>query len=181
MRSTSRFTLAVFATALVSACGTAHVRTDGLQFDVSEYRVGRVGQVKVYSLETNAPSNQPLQEKLAAWTEETTHSLESTISQLSLVPDDANRPDEEAVLVFGIDSNVRYGNRALRWAVGFGAGKGGVTSILTVTDSRSGKNVYRATAESDLSVGGGGGDMGSVFRKNIDKLLTQFRKETGIQ
>lgn len=56
--------------------------------------------------------------------------------------------------------NVQYGNRALRWAVSFGAGKGGVNSILTVKDSKTWDIKYKAHADSDLAMGGAGGDRG---------------------
>lgn len=112
--------------------------------------------------------------KLATWQQQAIAKLAEAISTTPLrLAADASPPSGRA-LVFSIDANVRYGNRALRWAVGFGAGAGGVASALTVSDEATGGIVYKATAESDLAMGGAGGDMGSVFRKNLDELLTQY-------
>jgi len=159
---------------VIAGCGVAHVKSDTPKVDVSKYSAAKIGEVKVYSLEKNAASNAPLQKKLANWQQEAIEKLGKAISMTPLRLAAEASPPSDNTLVFSIDSNVRYGNRALRWAVGFGAGKGGVVSVLTVTDEMTGSLVYRATAESDLAVGGAGGDMGSVFRKNIDKLLAEY-------
>ena len=38
----------------------------------------------------------------------------------------------QKTLIINLDINMKYGNRALRYWVGFGAGKGNVNSVLSV-------------------------------------------------
>ena len=166
----------------LAGCGAAHVNTNTNEVKLPSYSAASIGKVSVYSNEKNAATNQALQDKLSRWQAETRAKIESAVtgSNLRLIEAaESNSESADKRLIFAIDSNVRYGNRAVRWAVGFGAGKGGVSSKLTVTDAVSGAVVYSAAAESDLAMGGAGGDMDSVFAANIDKLLAQYRQDTG--
>ena len=160
---------------ITSACGVAHVNTETAPINLSQYELAQIGDVKVYSEEANAQNNEPLQAKLIEWTESATNQLENAIAQSSLTLQSSTEPSSSRTLIFSLDSNVRYGNRALRWAVGFGAGKGGVETVLSVVDAATGEQVYRATASSDLSMGGAGGNMDAVFRSNINELIAQYR------
>jgi hypothetical protein len=80
----------------------------------------------------------------------------------------------EKALIINLDIDLTYGNRALRYWIGFGAGKGGVDSVLTAIDSETGDEKFRATAESDLSVGAFGGDMEAILKQNIRELVDQY-------
>ena len=73
-------------------------------------------------------------------------------------------------MIWNLDIDVQYGNRALRYTVGFGAGKGHVRSTLVVDDGAK-QEKYRSGADSDLAIGGFGGDIGAVLRDNIHKLV----------
>ena len=77
-------------------------------------------------------------------------------------------------LVVNLDIDLAYGNRALRYWVGFGAGKGSVDSVLTVIDPMTRDEKLRVVAKSDLAIGGFGGDMEKVLKKNIKLLVEQY-------
>jgi hypothetical protein len=77
-------------------------------------------------------------------------------------------------LVVNLDIDLEYGNRAFRYWLGFGAGKGSVDSRLTVIDPITRDEKLHAVAESDLAIGGFGGDMENVLKKNIKLLVQQF-------
>ncbi|MCP5007080.1 MAG: hypothetical protein GY941_24520 [Planctomycetes bacterium] len=157
-------------------CGAAHIKTDMQSPDLRLYEKFYIRDVKVYSNEPNAKTNIKLQRKMEYWASFTRKELEGYIreSHYSLV--DSVGTESEKVLIADIDVNVVYGNRALRWAVGFGAGKGGVDSLLTVNDAQTGKIKFKATSDSDLSMGGAGGDIDDVLKGNIRKLIDQYRK-----
>ena len=156
---------------LLHACGIAHVKTEVVAQDIDQYTNIFIQDVRVYSNEASAKNNVPLQEKLKSWESYSRGQIESYInaSKFTLVKSlDDTKSD---TLLIDLDVNVKYGNRALRWAVGFGAGGGGVDSTLTVKDAKTGEVKYRGHADSDLSVGIAGGDIGDVLEKNIRELM----------
>ncbi len=73
-----------------------------------------------------------------------------------------------------LDIDMVYGSRAKRYWGGFGAGRGSVDSVLTVSDNQTGEQKFRAVAESDLSVGGFGGSMEAVLKENVRELVDQY-------
>ncbi|MDO8864275.1 hypothetical protein Q6D67_21645 [Haliea sp. E1-2-M8] len=171
---TSSFILLATTCFLLFGCGTAHVKTDIQADNMHAYKNVLIEDVRVYSSEESAKTNAPLQEKLKDWELYSRQQLQSHVnsSKYTLVEnlDEANG----STLLIDLDINVKYGNRALRWAVGFGAGKGGVDSTITVKDAETGVVKYKAQADSDLSMGGAGGDIGNVLKENISKLLKQY-------
>lgn len=163
----------LFGILTLSGCASTNVKSGIQSNDLSNYSNISIQSVKVYSEEANAKNNEPLQVKLKNWEHFSRAELEGYVkkSKYQLV----GVVDDETLLV-DLDVNVQYGNRALRWAVGFGAGKGGVDSVLTVKDSRSGEIKYQASAESDLTMGGAGGDIGETLKENIKKLIDAYKK-----
>ncbi len=167
--------LFLFATlSVLYGCGVAHTKTDFQAKDMGLYKNILISEVKVYSNEAAAINNTPLQEKLKAWKIYSQEQLEKQLaaSKYNLITS-LDEADGETLLLT-LDVNVRYGNRALRWAVGFGAGKGGVDSILTVKDAKTAQVKYKARADSDLAMSAAGGDIGSVLEENVRKLITQY-------
>lgn len=166
------FLLIVFL--FLHGCSTAHIKVDIHEKNLKGYENILIQGVRVYSNEAAAKNNAPLQEKLKNWELFSRNQLEEYAinSNYNLIKS-LDRVDGKTLLI-DLDVNVQYGNRALRWAVGFGAGKGGVYSVLTVKDS-TGEIKYKAQADSDLSMGGAGGDIGAVLEKNIKKLIKQYR------
>ena len=161
--------------AMLYGCGVAHVKTDVQSQDLREYDNIFIRNVEVYSNEAAASNNLPLQEKLKSWELFSRNELESYVdkSQYKLVKSLENTSGK--TLIVDLDVNVQYGNRALRWVVGFGAGQGGVDSILTIRDADTGEVKFQAEANSDLSMGGAGGDIGDVLKENIKTLVEQYK------
>ncbi|WP_444907128.1 hypothetical protein ACJJIR_01875 [Microbulbifer sp. SSSA008] len=169
------FCLAVTLSALYG-CGVAHVKTDVQAQSFEDYKNILIQDVRVYSNESAAKNNSALQEKMKSWELHTRSELEEFARESDYQLVNSLDEAEGKTLLVNLDVKVQYGNRALRWAVGFGAGKGGVDSVLTVKDSETGDVKYKAHADSDLSVGGAGGDIGAVLKKNIKALIDQYRE-----
>jgi len=68
---------------------------------------------------------------------------------------------------------VAYGNRALRYFVGFGAGAGHLRVTIELKD-RLETVRYAANSEADLAIGGFSGDMSQVVRKTIEAAVKEF-------
>jgi len=160
--------------AMLYGCGAAHVRTEVASSDLHQYDNIYISDVRVYSLEESAKDNTELQAKMDEWEVFARRELEAYVDESHYQLVEEILPNTPKLLVVDLDINLAYGNRALRWAVGFGAGKGSVDSILVVTDSKTGEEKFRAVAESDLAMGGGGGDMQAVLKANIEKLIDQY-------
>jgi hypothetical protein len=80
-------------------------------------------------------------------------------------------PNSQSTVVCRI--NVVYGNRALRYWVGFGAGSGSLTVTLELKD-KNGNVQYATESKADLAVGAFGGDMSDVARKAIQTAVKEF-------
>ena len=159
----------------LTGCGAAHVKTDIQSQKFTQYDNILIQSVKVYSKEVSAKDNQALQEKLRRWQSFASGQIQEYVRDSKFTPVASLRTARGATLLLDLDVDVQYGNRALRWAVGFGAGKGGVYSVLTIKDARTGEIVYKSQADSDLSVGAAGGDIGSVLESNIKKLIAELK------
>ncbi|RLV60537.1 hypothetical protein D5018_06205 [Parashewanella curva] len=170
------FVCCIFAVTLLG-CGAAHVNTKIHSENLKNYKNVYLSKVNVYSLESSAKDNAKLQAKLKNWQRFSKHQLTQTLQKngykISQSMDTSNPQ-----LLADLDINVKYGNRALRWLVGeFGAGKGRVHSILKLKDARTKTVVYHIESESDLRVGGAGGDMEKVLKNNIYKLMAEYKKQ----
>lgn len=69
--------------------------------------------------------------------------------------------------------NTVYGSRALRYWVGFGAGKGSLEITIELKDS-SGVVKYATVTKADLAIGAFGGSMSKVARKAIQGAVAEF-------
>jgi len=163
-------------TVALGACGHAHARINVPASDPASLRQVQLGTVSVVCTDKNAATNAPLQEKLRGWQQLADQQLRATLAASSTQLVQPSATDGTRVPVLSLTSEVRYGNRALRWAVGFGAGAGGVNSRLVATDQSTGTTIFQASAESDLAIGAAGGDVDKVFRQNLDELLQKYRE-----
>ena len=68
---------------------------------------------------------------------------------------------------------VTYGNRALRYFVGFGAGAGHIQVTVELQD-KTGRILYATDSKADLAVGVFGGDMAQVVRNTIQAAVKEF-------
>jgi hypothetical protein len=175
MKSRRDVVLFVLSMAL-AGCGAPHVTTAPGPVGLPEYKAAFVDRVTVASQEPNAQTNEPLQQKMREWQAQTRQQLQDGLRAhgyvvLSELP---AQPTDAVVLIINCDVDVKYGNRAVRWAVGFGAGKGGVRSIFVGVDRQTGAERFRTAVASDLAMGGAGGDMGAVVKDNIAKLAADL-------
>jgi len=83
--------------------------------------------------------------------------------------------NSNGTLSLKLDIDINYGNKALRYFVGYGAGKGTIHSDLKVIDKATGKIKFHADSKSELKIGAFGGDMKKVIKKNIDILLNKYK------
>lgn len=157
----------VLALIVALGCGRPHVRNLSAAADLPTYRRILVESVTVTSVEQHAGALKDNEQMAAVAREEAVVALRRD-GRYQVI--DAPDPSDQNTLRIRIDSNVRYGSRALRYMVGFGAGSGRVVSTLTGTVD-GGEEKVRAVSESDLAVGAFGGNMRTVIRKNIRTLL----------
>lgn len=167
--------LLIAAVITLAACGRAHIREGTEDASLSQYTHAHIQNVKVYSREEAAKTNQPLQVKMENWQHYSRSMLETALTNSGLTLTESATVEGKKVLVVDLDIDMQYGNRALRWVVGFGAGKGGVNSRLTAHDNTVEKLIFSAKAESDLAEGGAGGDMNRVLKKNIEALMLHLQ------
>jgi uncharacterized lipoprotein YajG len=153
---------------LLAGCGAAHLRPQE-QAAAGLAQQAVIGAVTVASQEEAAKSNPELQKKLAEWQVYAREQLREGLASRGYQVVEAGAAPAGA-LVWDLDADVQYGNRALRYFVGFGAGKGHVRTTLVVRDAAK-QEKYRAGADSDLAMNVFGGDMGKVLRTNITKLV----------
>lgn len=169
--------IATLVSLLLSACGTAHIRTDQQAPDLHNYTKAYIQKVDVYSREAAAKTNTALQDKMITWESFARNELEScmkTNSYTLITSEDQITAD---TLIVSLDVDLVYGNRAARYFGGFGAGKGSVDSTLIVSDPKTKEVKFKAVAASALSVGAFGGDMQGVLKSNIKKLIQQYPKK----
>tara|TARA_B110000908_G_C10217287_1_gene433417 strand:- start:921 stop:1577 length:657 start_codon:yes stop_codon:yes gene_type:complete len=161
--------------ATLSACGSAPLIKTNIQTeDLDEYDNMLISDVRVYSNETEAEYNVELTEKLEGWKFYSKALLETYISNSKYNLVTSLGDAEGSTLLVDLDVNVLYGNRALRWAVGYGAGEGGVDSTLTVTDAVTEEVKYKSQADSNLTMGVAGGDVGDMLEENVQNLIQQY-------
>lgn len=122
---------------LLGACGAAHVQLHVAPTDRQDFRTVEIGTISVTSPEEAAKANQNLQLKLGQWKLHAAHELRRVVERSGSRV--APGPVPPAPIRLSLTSEVRYGNRFLRWFIGFGAGKGSVHSALLATDTRSGR------------------------------------------
>ena len=164
----------LYLIATLYGCGAAHVRTDMTSSDLHDYEQVFISEVKVYSEEEGAEQNEELQAEMKVWEAFSRTELENYVNESHY--ELLHQPPGSMVkaLILSLDIKMTYGSRALRYWVGFGAGKGGVDSVLSVTDNQTGEDKLRAVADSDMAVGAFGGDMEAVLKKNIRVLVDQY-------
>lgn len=169
-----RLSVLIITTSILAGCGAAHVRTEVASVDLHDYDFVYVENVNVHSEEASAEDNDKLQKMMIEWEQFARSEFENYVheSHYKLIEQLPDNPQK--TLIANLDIDLKYGNRSLRYWVGFGAGKGGVNSVLSVRDAVSEEEKFRSAAESDLAMGGFGGDMQAVLKKNIRELVEQY-------
>lgn len=150
-------------TALLSACGGVHSTIDTPRDSSVVVKEVTLLPVRVDSKEQNADAL-ALNEQ---WKTMAAEELQTMMASKSI----ARSNDSEATVACHID--VEYGNRALRYLVGFGAGAGHMKVSIELKD-KSGKVLYASNSKADLAMGMFGGDMKQVANDAITAAVKQF-------
>jgi hypothetical protein len=162
--------LAVIVATTIVGCGTPHLRPQSsaaTDLPASAY----IGRVTVSSQEEAAKSNVELQAKMQGWETEARWRLLQALTTKGYHVVTEAPAQVSTTLIWNLDVDVQYGNRATRYLVGFGAGKGSVHSTLVIDDGAESER-YRSGVDSDLDIGVFGGDISQVMHANLDKLLS---------
>ncbi|GEM_PF-941337 len=167
-----KLSLIIFTTFLFG-CSSLKINTEVEASNFDRYENVYIRNVEVYSNERNAAKNDALQERISEWKQFAREQLDTYVnsSDLTLV----NAKNRNETLIIDMDVEVVYGNRFLRWFVGFGAGRGKVDTVLTVYDAKTNKIKFKAVADSDLKGGNAGGDVGKLLQHNIRHLMKEYR------
>lgn len=91
------------------------------------------------------------------------------------VIDPSKGADETSgVLVLKGKVDVHYGSRALRYWVGFGAGKGYATITIKGIDKSTNEEKYSDETSIELSMGGFGGSVEAMIKNEIAVMIKKF-------
>jgi hypothetical protein len=155
-------TITVLAFALY-ACGAVHNSVTTQPQNIPALEQVNVLPVEVSSKEQN-PDALSLNDQ---WEKMATDELRSLLDSKKIT--EAANSDTTV----GCRIDVVYGNRALRYFVGFGAGSGHMSVTIELKD-KQGTVLYAINSEADLAMGAGGGDMSAVASKTIKEAVKEF-------
>ena len=162
--------ICILVFAPIAGCGKAHFKTIKEVTDLSQYS-------EVYVLNTVVSSNEQ-NEKLNALNVEFAQFSKNEVvnaltqkSKYNLIEE--IKPSSNSLLV-ETRIHIVYGSRALRYWVGFGAGKGSVVINMKLKESLSNEIKFELESKSNLSVGAFGGIMDKVIKNSIKKIVSQF-------
>lgn len=165
--------LCVFVFAPIAGCGKAHFKIIKEATELSKYK-------EIYVLNTVVSSDEQ-EEKQKALNEEFAQFSKDEIvkaltqkSKYRLIEGISLSPD---ALLVETSIHIIYGSRALRYWVGFGAGKGSVVINMKLKESSSSEIKLELESKSNLSVGAFGGSMDKVIKNSIKKIVSQFVKK----
>jgi hypothetical protein len=156
--------LAVLLAITLSACGGVKNYVEKQPGDLAKFKQVSVGTVAVSSKESNPDATA----FNAQWKSMLTDRLQGMLQ-------DRGRLASKAKTRVDAQVHVVYGNRALRYWVGFGAGAGSIRIVIELKDA-AGSVVYSTRTEADLGMGMFGGDMSKVASKAIDAAVADFGK-----
>lgn len=164
MARLSRLFVSCALAAFISACGGVHTAVvTQPAADVVGIKQVNIAPVQVSSAENN-PDALALNER---WRSMATQELGSALAAKGITASSAPQGTVECKI------NITYGNRALRYFVGFGAGSGHMRVAIALKDL-SGVSRYEVTSDADLAVGAFGGDMSGVASDTIRAAVKDF-------
>ncbi len=179
--------------AMLTACSSGPVTTETRADDLSRYRNAYIADVAVRSTETSANAQEENRKVEQFARAELQRIIEASRyrylparpasaavaeagEQLGADNDNGGPVTDELArtLAVSLSMDITWGNRALRYLVGFGAGQGRISSTLTVKDAATGAVKYRSSKDSMLAMGLFGGSMEPIVRENIAGLLAEY-------
>ena len=160
----------MFVFAPIAGCGKAHFQTIKEVTDLSKYN-------EIYVPNTVVSSDEQ-KEKLNALNVEfaqlSKNEIVNALTQKSRYRLIEELDSSSSPLVVETTIHIVYGSRALRYWVGFGAGKGSVVINMKLKESLSNEIKFELESKSNLSVGLFGGSMDKVIKNSIKKIVSQF-------
>ena len=150
-------------TLALSACGVPHHTVVTQPNNLVMFKQVTLLPVEVSSGE-QSPDALAVNEKWKKWAMDELQSLMATKNiEVS--------SNSQATVACRIE--IVYGNRALRYFIGFGAGAGHIQVDITLKDS-NGIVRYATNSKADLAVGVVGGDMSQVVQDTIETAVKEF-------
>lgn len=163
MTHSLRTTTIAFLAVLASACGGVHTTMLTQPVDIVGFKQVGLAPIQVTSTEQN-PDALALNDQLRR---SALNELQGLFISKSIDTSGIPQGTVECTI------NVTYGNRALRYFVGFGAGSGHMHIALTLKDSK-GTVRYATASDADLAIGAFGGNMSDVAEKTIHAAVQDF-------
>lgn len=164
---------------LISACATTKQATFSASNDVKLYKFIQISDLSVTSDSDKADegAKEATDRIQAFYKQELTKDVSA--SNKSIVPaSPQNSPAGEKILVVDGSLDVHFGSRALRYWVGFGAGKGYATLTLTAKDKDTGEVKYNDVRTDELVMGGFGGSFEDMIEATMKEQIQQFVVKT---
>ena len=163
MNGGRRLLMTMLLGAAISACGSVHNKVVAQPDSVEALKQVNLLPIEVTSMEQSTEALR-LNEQWGAMARE---ELQSVLAAKSVAVASDAQPTVSCKI------NIKYGSRALRYVVGFGAGTGSMRVQIELRDE-TGRVRYATETAADLSIGAFGGDMASVARKSIRSAAKDF-------
>lgn len=167
----------VLAIALISACATTNQTSFLSSNDVKLYHLVHVSELSISSDQSTDGVNEANERIKSFYKEEMSKAI-SANKKSALPSSFADSPPDEKILVVDSSLDVDYGSRALRYWVGFGAGKGNATLTLTARDKGTGEEKYNDVRTVELLMGEFGGSFEKMIKARMGEQIQQFANES---
>lgn len=147
----------------LSGCGVSHMRIVKQSASMAKPQEVSLVRVEVVSDRQGVDK----EDLSTAWEKLAVDELQSLLAQKLVKV----RAGAHPTIVCRI--NVKFGNKALRYWVGFGAGTGSVDVVVEMKDA-NGQVIYATAAKANLSIGAFGGSMTAVVDGAIKSAVADF-------
>ena len=156
---------------IVGATGCASTKQAEFESasDLNSYKVIQVADTKITSDEANSGAVEANNRIKSFYSESVSKSLTSVNKAVV-----SSQSASSGALVLESRVDIHYGSRALRYWVGFGAGKGHATITLTGKDSVTGEEKYKDVRTLSLSMGKFGGSFEEMIKQKISEQVKKF-------
>lgn len=163
----------VLVIALISACATTKQGSFSSSDDMKLYKLFQISELSLSSDQSDDGANEA-NERIKKFYQEAISKAVSS-NNGSIVPSSLpHSPSEKKILVVDASLDVHYGSRALRYWVGFGAGKGYAKITLTAKDGGTGQEKYNDVRTVELVMGTFGGSFEAMIKAKMGEQIQQF-------
>ncbi len=166
----------IIAAALIFSlygCSSAKQLTYQSTSDLSAYKTVTIQELNIRSDESN-PSFDEANNSIETFYNESTLSALTSINKQIIEPSTDTNLAQQNILILERKVHIHYGSRALRYWVGWGAGKGYATITITGKDQLTGEEKYNDIKEFTLSMGVFGGSFEKMVKEQISLQLNKF-------